>query len=272
MIDHPPPRTQIEAVAPPRIGVFDSGVGGVSILRALRQRLPGTSMTYIGDTAFAPYGERSASDVSQRSEHIVHRLLQEGAELIVVACNTATVLAIDGLRRRWPAMRFVGVEPGVKPGLARSRTGRIAVMATPATASSQRLATLIRRHAEGERVHVYPCPGLAEAIERGVVAGPALTTILAPVCQAIAEAGADTVVLGCTHYPFVADALRQLLGPGVELVDTADAIAARAASLWTCPPETASSVRVWSTGRSQTLTLLLRRCPGLESAPVRLLV
>src|ERR1700754_2425232 len=214
------------------IGVFDSGVGGLSILRALRERLPQTSMLYVGDVAHAPYGERPVGEVVDRSIRIAQWLADQGSRMIVVACNTATVLAIEALRARWPELVFVGVEPGVKPAAARSRTRRIAVMTTAATAASARLAHLIARYAEDAYVHVQACPELASAIERGVLAGPELIEILRPYCAEIRAAAVDTVVLGCTHYPFVADAIRSQFGDEISLIDTASAIAERTASLW----------------------------------------
>lgn len=255
-----------------RIGVFDSGVGGLSVLRALHSRLPDASMTYIGDVSHAPYGDRTASDIVDRSALLVEHLAAQGAQVIVIACNTATVLAIETLRARWPSLTFVGVEPGVKPAVTRSRSRRIAVMTTAATASSDRLRHLIARHAEGAHVHVQPCPTLASAIERGVLGGPALRDLLQPYCDEIIAADVDTVVLGCTHYPFVDDAIRTLLGAEIVLIDTATAIAERTASLWErVPPgfDVAPTVQVWSTGARDTMQLLLGRCAGLENLEVR---
>lgn len=271
-----PPDSLEPALAPPaaRIGVFDSGVGGLSILRALRERLPVASMVYIGDVAHAPYGDRSAGQVRERSVQIVEWLVAQGAAMIVVACNTATVLAIEALRARWPTRVFVGVEPGVKPAAARSRTRRIAVMTTAATAGSNRLRHLIARYAEDAHVHVQPCPGLADAIERGVLQGPALLDVLAPHCDEIRAANVDTVVLGCTHYPFVEASIRALLGSEVTVIDTATAIAERSAALWeqALPVFDGSpTVRVLSTGVTGTMQLLLAQCPGLDHIEVEVL-
>jgi glutamate racemase len=248
------------------IGVFDSGVGGLSILRALRLRLPDVSMLYVGDVAHAPYGARPPDEVVARGVRIVEWLTGEGAQMIVVACNTATVLAIETLRARWPKRVFVGVEPGVKPAAARSRNRRIAVMVTEATAASERLRHLIARYADDALVHVQPCPGLASAIERGLLDGPELLDLLRPSCDAIRAAGADTVVLGCTHYAFVEASIRALLGTGVTLIDTAAAVAERSASLWEqgTPRFTPSpTLRVTSTGATDTMQQLTARCPEL---------
>ena len=249
--------------------MFDSGVGGLSVLRELRRRLPGASMVYVGDGAFAPYGSRPAAQVQARCERIVGHLASHGARLIVVACNTATVQAIDSLRERWPALTFVGVEPGIKPGVAVSRSGRIAVMATAATLQSARLRQLVERHAAGASVLLQPCPGLADVFEAGELDGPALLRVLMPYCDRITQAQVDTVVLACTHYAFVTDAIRRLLGPGITLIDTAAAVAERAASIWTdTGPRGALTLRAQSTGDTQTMRRLLIECPGFEAPEV----
>ncbi len=262
--------------AQPCIGVFDSGVGGLSVLRALHLRLPLAPMVYVGDVSHAPYGERPVAQVLDRCERIVGYLQEQGARIIVVACNTATVLGISHLRRQWPTLTFVGVEPGIKPAAAHSRTRRIAVMTTPTTAASERLRQLIADHAVGFLVHVVPCHGLATAIERGTIRGPGLLDALRPFCDRVREADVDTLVLGCTHYSFVADTIRSLLGEEVNLIDTASAIAARVASLWSgsgAVTDAVAVVRVRSTGSIDTMRLLLALCPGLlETAVERLAI
>lgn len=242
------------------------------MLRALHWRLPSAPMVYIGDVSHAPYGERPAAEVFERCERIVGYLQECGARIVVVACNTATVTGITPLRRRWPGLTFVGVEPGIKPAAAYSRSRRIAVMTTPATATSERLRQLIADHAAGAVVHVVPCPGLATAIERGATHGPELLDVLRPWCDRVREADVDTLVLGCTHYPFVAATIRSLIGEGVTLIDTASAIAERVASLWRgadAAPDGATGVRVMSTGSIDTMRLLLAQCPGLQATAVQ---
>lgn len=260
-----------DAAPPAPLGMFDSGVGGLSVLRALRARLPDTSMLYVGDVAHAPYGDRPADEVTTRSLRIAGWLIEQGAKVIVVACNTATVLAIEALRARWPAQVFIGVEPGVRPAASRSRTRRITVMTTAATAASARLRHLIARHTEDAHVHVLACPSLVDTIERGVLAGPELLAVLEPLCRAIRAENVDTVVLGCTHYPFVAATIRELLGHHMTLIDTAAAIAERAAALTAQEPPLwgqTPRVRVFSTGASRTMQRLLAHCDGLEATTV----
>ena len=250
------------------IGVFDSGVGGLSVLDALRRRLPFARLIYLGDVAHAPYGERDTADVLQRCHRIVAHLASLGARLIVVACNTATVLGIRDLRQRWPDLTFVGVEPGIKPAALRTATRRIGVMATTATSDSARLRHLIAEFAPHMHVHVQPCPGLASLIECGVHDGPELHAALAPLCAAVRAADVDTVVLGCTHYPFVAGAIQALLGEGVVLIDTATAVAERVATLWDTAGGEGPRLTVLSTGPTAAMTALLARCTNLEQVQV----
>jgi glutamate racemase len=253
----------------PCIGVFDSGVGGLSVLDALKRRLPQASFVYIGDVAHAPYGERDPAEVVERCQRLVAWLADRDAHTIVVACNTATVLGIDAMRQRWPALRFVGVEPGVKPAVAATRTRRIAVMTTPATAASARLHFLIEAFAPGIHVHIEACPGLAATIERGVHDGPELSAVLAPLCARIRAAQVDTVVLGCTHYPFVADAIRALLGDAINLIDTAYAVAERVGVVsGDASDGSPASLRVLSTGAVGPMRRLLAHCHDLEPVEV----
>ena len=219
----------------PRIGIFDSGIGGLSVLRAVHRRLPGAHLTYIADSRHTPWGDRPAAWISARCVQLAGWLIDDGADLVLVACNTGTTQAIGALRLRWPGHRFVGVEPGIKPAVAASRNGRVAVMATTGTLRSARLQQLVASHAGSAHVVQLPCPGLADAIEAAGDDPQPLQQQLAAIAHTISASGADTVVLGCTHYPLVADALQALLGPGVLLLDTADAVARRVASLLDMP-------------------------------------
>ncbi len=209
---------------PPHIGIFDSGIGGLSVLRALRREVPQARLTYIADSRHTPWGERPSAWVVARSLQLSAYLLDLRADLVLVACNTATTLAIAALRARWPSGRFVGVEPGIKPAVAASRNGRVAVLATRATLGSARLDQLATRHAAGATLLRLPCPGLVEAIEQVGKDDGALGARLDAIATELTAQRIDTVVLGCTHYPLVADALARRLGPEVLLVDTADAV------------------------------------------------
>ena len=216
---------------PPHIGIFDSGIGGLSVLRALRCHVPLAQISYIADARFTPWGDRPTEWVQARAVQLSAWLLGGGADLVLVACNTATTQAISTLRQRWPDTAFVGVEPGIKPAVAASRNGRVAVMATSGTLQSPRVARLVARHAGGAAVLRLPCPGLVEAIERAGPDDTRLHAVLDRIAANLQAAQVDTVALACTHYPLVADALQARLGPEVQLVDTADAVARQVARL-----------------------------------------
>lgn len=214
---------------PPRIGLFDSGVGGLSLLHTLRARVPAARIDYLADSVHAPYGERDDTFILERSLRIADSLFAAGAQALVVACNTATAVAIDELRRRHPQRAIVGIEPGLKPAIAQTCSGRVGIMATTATLRSARWRTLLEREGGGRHVHEQPCPGLAAAIERGDPGDPALAAEVESNCRALRAAGVDVVVLGCTHYPFVRAQIERALGMGVAVIDTADAVAAQVA-------------------------------------------
>jgi glutamate racemase len=207
--------------------LFDSGVGGLSLLGALRARLPGASIHYVADSAHAPYGELDDDAIVQRSTRIAAHLVAHGAQLIVVACNTATAVAVAELRRIHAALPIVGIEPGLKPALARTRSGRVGIMATSATLRSPRFRALLAREGGGAFVHLEACAGLAAAIEHGEIDDPLVAQSVERHSRALREAKVDCVALGCTHYPFVRAAIEQALGPGILVIDTADAVAAQ---------------------------------------------
>ena len=219
------------APAAMRVGIFDSGVGGLSVLCALRVAIPGAALHYVADSGHAPYGERDPSHVIDRSLRIASHLIDHGAQALVVACNTATAVAIESLRDRWPMLAIIGVEPGIKPALALSRNGRIGVMATATTLGSARFQRLLSTHTRGQHVHLQACTGLAAAIERGQLDDPALLDLIDAHCKPLRDVAVDTVVLGCTHYAFVRTQIQSALGPGVQIVDTAAAVARHAASV-----------------------------------------
>jgi glutamate racemase len=255
--------------APPLIGIFDSGCGGLSILRSLRQRLPAVPMRYVADNRYLPYGEKSSGWLEARAQQLTQHLLDGGATLLLIACNTATTHTIAALRARWPQVPFVGVEPGIKPAVAGSRAKRVAVLATSATLASERLNELIRNHATDATILRQPCPGLADAIDRGDDA--AIDQRLDDTCLALRDAGVDTVVLGCTHYPLVAERIAARLGPAVTLIDTADAVSRRVCTLLDTAPLTLTSnarIEMAATGDSEVLTLAARRWidPALTAA------
>src|SRR4029079_10916727 len=182
------------------IGVFDSGIGGVSVLREIQKQLPAEDLIYVADSAYAPYGDKPVEEIQERAFHIVDFLLSQHAKAIVVACNTATGIAVDALRARWP-VPIVAIEPAVKPAAAATRTGIVGVLATRQTTASPRFARLAETWANGARIVAQPCPGLVDHIERGELATERTRNLVAGFVRPLIEQGADTLVLGCTHYP-----------------------------------------------------------------------
>ncbi|WP_312434971.1 glutamate racemase [Janthinobacterium sp.] len=222
------------------IGVFDSGVGGLSVLRHIRAQLPHEDLIYFADSGHAPYGDKTEQQVIDRSLAVASFLLQQGVKAVVVACNTATIAAIKALRARYPELPIVGVEPGLKPAAALSRNGRIGVLATERTLRGEKLLALREQvsSATGATFLLQPCVGLVERIEQcamGSEPGDATSAMLERYIAPLLAQGADTLVLGCTHYPFVQDAIirtvRAHTQEAVTLVDTGDAVARQLARL-----------------------------------------
>jgi glutamate racemase len=200
-------------------------VGGLSVLHEIRSRLPDADLVYVADSGHCPYGEKSYAEIRGRTEAITTFLLSLDARAIVVACNTATVAAIDGLRQRYPSVPFVGMEPAVKPAAAATRSGVVGVLATGATLGGERFAGLAERFADGIELITQACPGLVEQIEAGDLDGPDTRALVRRYAAPLCARGADTLVLGCTHYPFLIPVLREVLGSHVVLVDTGAAVA-----------------------------------------------
>lgn len=207
------------------IGVFDSGVGGLSILREIHRQFPAESTVYLADQAHVPYGPRPLAEVRQLSEEVAAALLGQGCKLIVVACNTASAAALHHLRRTFPDTPFVGMEPAVKPAAELSRSRRTAVLATPATFQGELFASVVDRFAGDLQVIEVVLPGLVEQIEAGQADSPKTRWILERHLELLPSQGVDTLVLACTHYAFVIPLLQQLLGPAVQVIDPAPAIA-----------------------------------------------
>lgn len=209
------------------IGVFDSGLGGISVLHEIRRLLPSESLIYIADSAHVPYGEKSPEFIVQRSVAISDFLLAQPVKAIVVACNTATAAAVTELRLRWPEVIIVGMEPAVKPAVKASLTGKIGVLATTGTLRSARFAALLERFANDVQVITQPCPGLVELIETGQLESPTTRALLSGYVEPLLQAGCDTLILGCTHYPLVKPLLQSLVPSHVQLIDTGEAVARR---------------------------------------------
>jgi len=207
------------------VGVFDSGVGGLSVLREIRRLLPNESLLYVGDCGHIPYGEKSPEFIRQRCAVIADFFRREGAKALVVACNTATVAGVADLRRDYPDWPIVGMEPAVKPAAAATRSGIVGVLATTGTLQSAKFAALLDRFATDVRVITQPCPGLVELIEAGDLHSPALHQLLQGYVNPLLAAGCDTLILGCTHYPFLKPLLKQMIPAHISLIDTGAAVA-----------------------------------------------
>ncbi len=213
------------------IGIFDSGIGGLTVTQAIRQALPKERLLYFGDTANMPYGQRSLEEVRAFSMAITEALLRKDCKLIVVACNTASGAALQDLRERWPNIPFVGMEPAVKPAAEHTRSGVVGVIATTATFQTQVYASVVERF--GKDVHVLhqACPGLVSAIECGDLDGPGTEHMLRGWLEPMVAKGIDALVLGCTHYPLVRALIERIVGPGVRVIDPSPAVAKQVARL-----------------------------------------
>jgi len=207
------------------VGIFDSGVGGLSVWREVVRQLPHEQTLYLADQAHVPYGHRRLAEVRGFSEGITRFLLDLGAKIIVVACNTASAAALHRLRSTFPDVPFVGMEPAVKPAVERTRNGVVGVIATPATFQGQLFASLLERYAGDVQVLTQICPGLVEAVEAGALDTPETEMLVRECVSPLVEASVDQLVLGCTHYPFLRPAIERMIGEGVTVVDPAPAVA-----------------------------------------------
>ncbi|MCS6910384.1 MAG: glutamate racemase [Anaerolineales bacterium] len=211
------------------LGIFDSGVGGLSVLRHIRAQLPRADLLYFADTAHVPYGPRPLAEVRAFAEAITRFLLAQGARVIVVACNTASAAALKYLRATFPETPFVGMEPAVKPAAEQTRTGVVGVLATPATFQGELFNSVVERFANGVTVLPQVCPGLVQQIEAGRLDTPDTEAMLRGWVEPLLAQNIDVLVLGCTHYPFVIPLLEKICGPGVRVIDPAPAVARQTA-------------------------------------------
>jgi glutamate racemase len=245
------------------VGVFDSGVGGLSVLRALREELPGEHFLYVGDSGYAPYGDRSPDFVTERANTITNFLGQKGAKAIVVACNTATAVAVESLRARF-AMPIVAIEPAVKPAASRTRSRVVGVLATTGTLSSPNVGKLLASYGSDVEFVIQPCPGLADRVEKGELASEDTRELVKRYLRPILDKGGDIVVLGCTHYPFLRPLIQELAGPGVDVIDPAMPVARElrrrleSAELMNASGA-AGTERFWTTGKVEVVEPIVRQ-------------
>jgi glutamate racemase len=255
------------------IGIFDSGVGGISVLRAIREQMPEESVIYFGDQGHIPYGPRPMQQIRGFSEAITHFLLEQGAKIVVVACNTASAAGLKHLREKFIDIQFVGMEPAVKPAAEHTHTGKVGVLATPATFQGALYASVVERFANGVELFQNTCPGLVQEIEHGNLGGVTTRQILADALLPMLEKDIDTVVLGCTHYPFVIPLIQQIVGEGVRVIDPAPAVARQTGRLLEAKGLRINSgakgdVKFYTSGNPDALKPLLPMLLG-ESRDVR---
>lgn len=254
----------------PVIGVFDSGLGGLSVLGELAKTCPSADLVYAADTAHVPYGNKTPEHIRARVLAMGQALIQEGCTTLVVACNTATAEAIEALRAHYPTIPIVGVEPGIKPAALNTQSGQIAVLATAATSRSQRLAQLIARHAQHRTVHIFPCHGWATEVEALNLQAPSIINEIEQHLLPLIHKGVDQVVLGCTHYDFLAPTLSRLIGGKAQLVGVASAVARQACKVSGAEKFADSgSIRLLATANHEQLDTALLAL-GLEDLVTRL--
>jgi glutamate racemase len=253
------------------VGLFDSGVGGLTILREVREQLPDERCIYFADSRECPYGTKPVPIIQRRCETVVDFLLDLGAKTIVVACNTASVAALEHLRSKY-RVPFVGIVPGIKPAAQLTKVGKIGVLATPTTAESKPLAQLIQQFAYGVLVVTQVCPELVSLVEEGTIEGPQVDELLDRYLGALLDTGVDVIVLGCTHYPFLREQIQRRCGPEVTLVDPSDAVTRQlgrvllGAGLATT--SAAGSISYYTSGEAHGLEDVLGRLLGRVDGPV----
>lgn len=254
------------------IGILDSGLGGLSVLNEIRSLMPDQDLVYFGDSAWCPYGPRHREEIQRRVFAITDLLLARQCKLIVVACNSATIAAIEALRSAYP-IPFVGMEPAVKPAASLTRSGTVGVLATEASLAGEKFHRLISNHANGVNIITRPCPNFVTLVERGELSGQRALRIVEEETQPLIEAGADVLVLGCTHYPFLRPLIQYVAGPKIKILDTGAAVAKHVADLCqTSEPEDkrlrlqrVAICQIISTGKATELDQLISQlCPGMD--------
>lgn len=259
-------------INPKPIGLFDSGVGGISIMKEVRRFLPSENLLYYADSIYCPYGSKPPRVIRSRAFAIVDFMISKDAKMIVVASNTTTVSSLEAVRQRYN-IPVVGVEPAVKPAVKATRNGRIGVLATGVTLAGERFSKLVERFGNGVEVYTQPCPGLVELVESGKCIHVEAESMLKIYLEPLLSRGADTIVLGCTHYPFLKPLVEKLSGPGIEIIDTGEAVARQVVRVLDnyglasgCPE--AGSERFFTSGCPEQVEPVVRLLWGNESLTV----
>jgi glutamate racemase len=255
-----------------KIGVFDSGVGGLSVLKEIKDQNSEIPTIYLADQIHVPYGRRKIEEIKHFSEEITHFLTDKGANLVVVACNTASAASLNYLRKKFPQFPIVGMEPAIKPAAQISNTRVVGVLATPATFQGKLYHSLINKYGESLEILQNTCSGLVEQIESGYLEGEKTRDILESAIIPMLERNADAIVLGCTHYPFVTPLIRSIAGNSIKIIDPAPAVARRAISLFNDLPEQKktnnqhdAASRFFTTGDEKVLQTQLAELLGLDA-------
>ena len=248
------------------IGILDSGVGGLSVLREIRALMPQEEITYVGDSAFCPYGTKSGEVLRERVKGIVEFLLAREARVIVLACNSATIQAVQWCREQWPDVPFVGMEPGVKPAVLATQSKVIGVLATEASLTGEMFAQLVARHGQSCRILTQACPQFVDLVEAGQLDGPEVKAAIAEYAGPLVAEGADVLVLGCTHYPFLKTAIAHSF-PACTLIDTGSAVARQVREVLTIGENSSAGIiQYWTSGEvalmKSLLPKLLPELPG----------
>ncbi|MFT5904911.1 MAG: glutamate racemase [Cryomorphaceae bacterium] len=257
---------------PTRIGILDSGVGGLSVLLEITQLLPHADIIYIGDSSWCPYGTKSPVVIQNRVTTLSKHLIQQGANIIVIACNSATIHAVESVREHFD-IPFVGMEPAVKPAAQATSSNIIGVLATEASIAGEKFHHLIHTHAPASKIKVitHPCPKFVDLVEAGTLAGSEVDAAIRDYTTPMLLAGADTLVLGCTHYPFLRESIQRVVGDDITLIDTGAAVAKRTQSLLSNKSISSSNrnvkINIHTTGNLDLLeTIFPTLCPSLQTS------
>jgi glutamate racemase len=254
------------------IGVMDSGVGGLTVLQHIHRLLPHEHLSYVADSQYAPYGSLSPEAITERCFTIADFLIEQNVKALVVACNTATAASIQLMRAKY-ALPIIGMEPAVKPAALASKNGIIGILATVGTLKSAQFAALLTNYGQDIQVHTQGCIGLVECIERGEIHTASTKALIAEYCAPLLEAGADTIVLGCTHYPFVREVIQAVVGGDVTVIDTGEAVAKHlqatlAEQLLLTSTEEEADVLVWTNNTAADREAVIQQLWG-DNAVVR---
>ena len=252
------------------IGIYDSGVGGLTIWRAVRAILPQEDLIYIADQAKVPYGDRTLEEVRGLAEGVTRFLMDQGAKLIVIACNTASAAGLKYLRDLFPDYSFVGMEPAVKPAAEQTLSGKVGVLATPSTFQGELYASVVERFAHDVQLYQATCPGLVQQIEKGCLNTPKPRQILEKALEPMRIAGVDTLVMGCTHFPFVIPLIREIAGEGVSVIDPAPAVARQVKRVLEdrgllSERNSAGEKEFWTSGDAARMAVLLPKLIAVEA-------